>query len=287
MDISLVVLAAGMGSRYGGLKQLDPVGPHDEILLDYSVADALAAGFSQVVFVIRREMLNLFRDTVGTRYDSRISVKYAFQELEPLPGGRVSPPGRIKPWGTGHATLAAAGAVRAPFAVINADDYYGASGFRQLAEFLKGAKPSEYAMVGYRLEKTLSDHGAVSRGICRADERGNLLDVNERTAIARTTQGIIAEGNPPIILKGSEPTSMNFWGLMPDVFGKLERLFEEFLEVRSEDPKAEFYLPGAISSLIASREASVKLLHSADPWFGLTYPEDKPLVAGALSSMAG
>ena len=232
-------------------------------------------------------MLNLFRDTVGTRYDSRISVKYAFQELEPLPGGRVSPPGRIKPWGTGHATLAAAGAVRAPFAVINADDYYGASGFRQLAEFLKGAKPSEYAMVGYRLEKTLSDHGAVSRGICRADERGNLLDVNERTAIARTTQGIIAEGNPPIILKGSEPTSMNFWGLMPDVFGKLERLFEEFLEVRSEDPKAEFYLPGAISSLIASREASVKLLHSADPWFGLTYPEDKPLVAGALSSMAG
>ena len=287
MDISLVVLAAGMGSRYGGLKQLDPVGPHDEILLDYSVADALAAGFSQVVFVIRREMLNLFRDTVGTRYDSRISVKYAFQELEPLPGGRVSPPGRIKPWGTGHATLAAAGAVRAPFAVINADDYYGASGFRQLAEFLKGAKPSEYAMVGYRLEKTLSDHGAVSRGICRADERGNLLDVNERTAIARTTQGIIAEGNPPIILKGSEPTSMNFWGLMPDVFGKLERLFEEFLEVRSEDPKAEFYLPGAISSLIASREASVKLLQSADPWFGLTYPEDKPLVAGALSSMAG
>ena len=287
MDISLVVLAAGMGSRYGGLKQLDPVGPHDEILLDYSVADALAAGFSQVVFVIRREMLNLFRDTVGTRYDSRISVKYAFQELEPLPGGRVSPPGRIKPWGPGQATLAAAGAVRAPFAVINADDYYGASGFRQLAEFLKGAKPSEYAMVGYRLEKTLSDHGAVSRGICRADERGNLLDVNERTAIARTTQGIIAEGNPPIILKGSEPTSMNFWGLMPDVFGKLERLFEEFLEVRSEDPKAEFYLPGAISSLIASREASVKLLHSADPWFGLTYPEDKPLVAGALSSMAG
>ncbi len=285
MDLSLVVLAAGMGSRYGGLKQLDPVGPHGEILLDYSVADALAAGFSQVVFVIRREMMELFRDTVGARYDSKISVDYAFQELEPLPGGRVSPPGRTKPWGTGHAMLAAAGIVRAPFAVINADDYYGASGFRQLAEFLKGVKSSEYAMVGYQLEKTLSDHGTVSRGICRADDRGYLLDVTERTAISRTTQGIIAEGKPPIILKGSEPTSMNFWGLMPDIFGKIERLFDEFLEERSEDPKAEFYLPGAISSLIASREASVKLLHSNDPWFGLTYPEDKPLVAAALSSM--
>ena len=285
MDLTLVVLAAGMGSRYGGLKQLDPVGPHGEILLDYSVADALAAGFSKVVFVIRREMQDLFRDTVGARYDSKICVEYAFQELEPLPGGRVSPSGRIKPWGTGHATLAASGVVRDPFAVINADDYYGSSGFSQLAEFLTTAKPGEYAMVGYRLDKTLSDHGSVSRGICSADERGYLLDVTERTAISRTPQGIIAEGSPPMLLKGSEPTSMNFWGLTPDVFEKMERLFDEFLEDRSQDPKAEFYLPGAISGLIASHEASVKLLHSNDPWFGLTYPEDRPFVAAALATV--
>jgi len=286
MELSLVVLAAGMGSRYGGLKQLDPVGPHGEILLDYSVADAIAAGFTQVIFVIRREMLDLFRDTVGVRYDSKITVEYAFQELEPLPGGRVSPPGRIKPWGTGHATLAAAEVVRGPFAVINADDYYGASGFRQLANFLKTALPGQYAMVGYRLEKTLSDHGTVSRGICRSDELGYLLDVTERTAISRTPQGILAEGNPPIPLSGLEATSMNFWGLTPDVFEKIGRLFEEFLEEQGEDLKAEFYLPGAISSMIQSREATVKLIHSDDPWLGLTYPEDKPLVAAALASMA-
>ena len=286
MELALVVLAAGMGSRYGGLKQLDPVGPRGEILLDYSVADALAAGFTKVIFVIRREMLDLFRDTVGVRYDSRITVEYAFQELEPLPGGRVSPPGRTKPWGTGHATLAAAGVVRGPLAVINADDYYGASGFRQLADFLNAAQPGQYAMVGYRLEKTLSDHGTVSRGICHSDELGYLLDVTERTAISRTPQGLLAEGNPPIHLSGAEATSMNFWGLMPDVFEKMGRLFEEFLEEQSEDLKAEFYLPGAISSLIQSREATVKLLHSDDPWLGLTYPEDKPLVAAALASMA-
>ena len=286
MELALVVLAAGMGSRYGGLKQLDPVGPRGEILLDYSVADALAAGFTKVIFVIRREMLDLFRDTVGVRYDSRITVEYAFQELEPLPGGRVSPPGRTKPWGTGHATLAAAGVVRGPLAVINADDYYGASGFRQLADFLNAAQPGQYAMVGYRLEKTLSDHGTVSRGICHSDELGYLLDVTERTAISRTPQGILAEGNPPIHLSGAEATSMNFWGLMPDVYEKMGRLFEEVLEEQSEDLKAEFYLPGAISSLIQSREATVKLLHSDDPWLGLTYPEDKPLVAAALASMA-
>lgn len=286
MELSLVVLAAGMGSRYGGLKQLEPVGPKGEILLDYSVADALRAGFTKVVFVIRREMLDLFRESVGVRYEEKISVEYAFQELEPLPGGRVAPPGRSKPWGTGHAVLAAAPLLRTPFAVINADDYYGASGFVELATFLSAATPSEYAMVGYRLEKTLSDHGTVSRGICRADEQGYLIDITERTAIAGTPEGIVAEENPPILLTGEEPTSMNFWGLMPDFLEKLERLFEEFLEERGDDSKAEFYLPAAVSELIGTNEATVRLLRSSDPWLGLTYPEDRPIVSAALAEMA-
>ena len=285
MQFSLVVLAAGMGSRYGGLKQLESVGPSGEILLDYSVADAMGAGFTKVVFVIRREMLELFREMVGVRYEGKIEVEYAFQELETLPGGRVSPPGRTKPWGTGHAVLAAAHLLRGPFAVINADDYYGASGFAELASFMKTAAPAEYAMVGYRLDKTLSDHGTVSRGICRADETGYLIDITERTSIARTPSGIIAEGNPPVTLSGEEATSMNFWGLLPDFLEKLERLFEEFLEERGEDPKAEFYLPAAVSSLIGTNEATVRLLHSNDPWLGLTYPEDRPLVAAALAEM--
>lgn len=286
MELTLVVLAAGMGSRYGGLKQIDPVGPSGEIILDYSVSDALKAGFAKVVFVIRRETLELFRDAVGVRYEGKIAVEYAFQEMEPLPGGRVSPAGRTKPWGTGHALLAAAPVVRGPFAVINADDYYGPSGFARLASFLRTAEEGHYAMVGYLLEKTLSEHGSVSRGICRQDERGYLVEITERTAIARKAAGIIAEGNPPIALTGAEPTSMNFWGFTPDLFSRLERLFEEFLEEKGGDLKAEFYLPAAISSLITSGEVTVKLLTSEDPWYGLTYPEDRPMVVSALAALA-
>jgi hypothetical protein len=285
MELTLVVLAAGMGSRYGGLKQLDPVGPSGEIILDYSVRDAIKAGFTKVVFVIRRGMLDLFHETIGSRYEGKLIVEYAFQELEPLPGGRVSPPGRGKPWGTGHAVLAARSAVRGPFAVINADDYYGLSGFVELSAFLKTADSGRYAMVGYRLDRTLSDNGSVSRGICRSDESGYLIDITERTSISRNAGEIVAEGNPPVLLEGGEPTSMNFWGFMPDFFEHLDRLFEEFLEVKEEDPKAEFYLPAAVSSLIASREATVRLLHSQDPWFGLTYPEDRPLVVQALKKL--
>jgi UTP-glucose-1-phosphate uridylyltransferase len=285
MDLTLVVLAAGMGSRYGGLKQLDPVGPAGEIILDYSVNDALKAGFNAVVFVIRREMLDLFRETVGCRYEERVQVRYAFQELEPLPEGRVAPVGRTKPWGTGHAVLAAAPLVRESFAVINADDYYGPSGFEKLASFLHQAKPGEFAMVGYRLENTLSEHGTVSRGICTTDEKGYLREITERPAIARTCEGIIDEGDSPVKLTGAEPTSMNFWGFTPDLFSELECHFAEFLEERGDDLKAEFYLPAAISSLIASGEATVRLLDSADPWFGLTYPEDRPMVVEALASL--
>ena len=287
MDLTLVVLAAGMGSRYGGLKQLDPVGPSGEIILDYSVRDALLAGFTKVVFVIRREMLEQFRDSVGVRYEGTIPVEYAFQELEPLPGGRVSPVGRTKPWGTGHAVLSAKPVVRGPFAVINADDYYGPGGFVKLALFLQASEQGQYAMVGYRLDKTLSDHGSVSRGICQSDRGGYLVDITERTAIVRRDGSIIAEGTTPVSLSGDEPTSMNFWGFTPDLFSRLERLFEEFLEERGEDSKAEFYLPAAVSDLIASGEVTVKLLQTNDPWYGLTYPEDRPLVVEALAGLSG
>lgn len=283
---TLVVLAAGMGSRYGGLKQLDPVGPRGEIILDYSVRDALAAGFGKVVFVIRREMAELFRETVGARYEGTVEVAYAFQELEPLPGARVSPPGRTKPWGTGQAVLSAASVVREAFAVINADDYYGPSGFQELSGFLSGTTEGHYAMVGYRLDRTLSENGSVSRGICSVDGEGRLLEITERTSIARRADRVIeAEGNPPLALTGKEPVSMNFWGFTPDLFAQLERLFEEFLEERGEDPKAEFYLPAAVSSLIAAGEAIVTLLDTPDAWYGLTYPEDKPAVVEALASL--
>ena len=287
MDLTLVVLAAGMGSRYGGLKQLDPVGPSGEIILDYSVRDALLAGFTKVVFVIRREMLEQFRDSVGVRYEGTIPVEYAFQELEPLPGGRVSPVGRTKPWGTGHAVLSAKPVVRGPFAVINADDYYGPGGFVKMALFLQAYEQGQYAMVGYRLDKTLSDHGSVSRGICQSDRGGYLVDITERTAIVRRDGSIIAEGTTPVSLSGDEPTSMNFWGFTSDLFSRLERLFEEFLEERGEDSKAEFYLPAAVSDLIASGEVTVKLLQTNDPWYGLTYPEDRPLVVEALVGLPG
>ena len=283
---TLVVLAAGMGSRYGGLKQLDPVGPRGEIILDYSVRDALAAGFGKVIFVIRREMAELFRETVGARYEGTVEVAYAFQELEPLPGARVSPPGRTKPWGTGQAVLSAASVVREAFAVINADDYYGPSGFQELSGFLSGTTEGHYAMVGYRLDRTLSENGSVSRGICSVDGEGRLLEITERTSIARRADRVIeAEGNPPLALTGKEPVSMNFWGFTPDLFAQLERLFEEFLEERGEDPKAEFYLPAAVSSLIAAGEAIVTLLDTPDAWYGLTYPEDKPAVVEALASL--
>ena len=283
---TLVVLAAGMGSRYGGLKQLDPVGPCGEIILDYSVRDALAAGFAKVVFVIRREMAELFRETVGARYEGTVNVAYAFQELEPLPGGRVSPPGRTKPWGTGQAVLSAASVVKEPFAVINADDYYGPSGFTALSDFRSGKTEGHYAMVGYRLDRTLSENGSVSRGICSVDGEGKLHEITERTSIARRAdQVIVAEGNPPLSLTGEELVSMNFWGFTPDLFARLERLFEEFLEEKGNDPKAEFYLPAAVSSLIAGGEVMVTMLDTPDAWYGLTYPEDKPVVVAAFAAL--
>ena len=234
-------------------------------------------------------MLDVFHDKVGVRYQEELAVQYAFQELEPLPGGRVSPPGRIKPWGTGHAVIAAGAVVNDPFVVINADDYYGPTGFVELAQFLSTRFPAseEYAMVGFRLDQTLSEHGSVSRGICRTNKNGFLLDIQEHKSISRIHGVIVDQDHPSQVFTGSEWTSMNFWGFTPSLFARLEEQFEIFLNDGRDVSESEFYLPAAISSLISSGEATVRLLRSPDPWFGLTYPNDREHVTKFLSGLVG
>lgn len=289
-NISLVVLAAGMGSRYGGLKQLDPVGPCGEILLDYSVYDAVKAGFSEIVFIIRREIEEPFRKMIGNRYAKafpQLEVKYVFQEMNDLPHGLKVSEARTKPWGTGHAVLAARHAVQVPFAVINADDYYGSSGYRLLANFLQQATPAHYGMVGYQLKNTLSSFGAVSRGVTESITDGFLKTITEQTNLQQSGDSIIAT-NPTgenLYFKGEELVSLNFWAFLPDFFSQLERLFGEFLRETLQTPQvmnSEFYLPSAVSQLIAEKKISVKLLPTKDPWFGLTHPSDLLAVKAGL-----
>ncbi|OHE77927.1 MAG: hypothetical protein A3F67_09125 [Verrucomicrobia bacterium RIFCSPHIGHO2_12_FULL_41_10] len=284
-----------MGSRYGGLKQLDPVGPRGEILLDYSVYDAVAAGFSEVIFIIRKDIEEAFRQTIGDRYRDafpELKVRYAFQELHDLPEGFTPPVGRTKPWGTGHALLAARRLVQSPFAVINADDYYGASGYRVLQQFLTKASHGSYAMVGYHLKNTLSEHGSVSRGICHSRSDEFLINIIERTTIRRASgkNCIVAEEKDGQIihLTGEELVSLNFWGFTPDLFVHLEKEFSKFLKDHLHEENqltAEFYLPSAINNLIKKETASVRLFPTSDPWFGLTYPADLPQVKKALQRM--
>jgi NDP-sugar pyrophosphorylase family protein len=283
MQPTLLVLAAGMGSRYGGLKQIDPVGPSGETVLDYAVFDAIRAGFGRVVFVIRREFEALFREKIGAHYAGRIAVDYVFQDLDALPAGCAVPAGREKPWGTGHAVWCAREAVREPFAVINADDFYGEDSFRQLARFL--AAPSvaattdgraEFALVGFRLANTLSEHGAVSRGLCATGPDGRLASITEHTGI------VAADVGPGRSFGGDETVSMNCWGFSPRLFAGLDAQFCAFLAARTGEPKAEFYLPAAVSALIARGEAEVRVLPTASAWFGVTYREDKPRVMAAI-----
>lgn len=273
---SLLVLAAGMGSRYGGLKQVDPVGPDGETVLDYAVYDAWRSGFRRVVFVIRRDFEALFRERIGARCARRLDVAYAFQEAADLPatGAAIAP--RQKPWGTGQAVWCARDVVREPFAVINADDFYGEDSFRRLAAFL--SRPQGYAMVGFRLDQTLSEHGAVSRGVAVV-EGGRLKTLEERTGI------LAAEVGPGRRYRGDEIVSMNCWGFTPGVFPQLEAAFAAFLDRRGAEPKAEFYLPSAISELVAKGEAAVEVLPSASRWFGVTYQEDKPAIVAAIGGL--
>lgn len=280
---TLLVLAAGMGSRYGGLKQLDPVGPSGETLLDYAVFDAIRAGFRRVVFVIRRDFENAFRTQVAAKYAGSITVDFVFQALDALPTGFMPPVGREKPWGTGHAVWCARDAIAGPFATVGADDFFGRDAFAKLAVFLAEPQPAlvaaEYAMAGYRLANTLSENGAVARGVCATTGEGWLVSVTECTGI-RPDQ--VGAGQP---FSGEETVSMNCWAFTPALFAALDRQFRAFLEGRGGEVKAEFYLPEAVSKQIVAGEARVRVLPTAASWFGVTYREDRPKVEAALAAL--
>ena len=289
-EISLVVLAAGMGSRYGGLKQLDALGPNGESVMDYSVFDALRAGFDRVIFIIRKDFEKEFREHIGSRYDGKIKVDYAFQALNDLPGDFKVPEGREKPWGTGHAVYSARELLNGPFAVINADDFYGADCYVKLAGFLKNCQCTSKVsgcIASFVLENTLSENGSVSRGICSVNESGLLEKVVENTAIFRNDNGeIVSDVNGSTIkLTGKEQVSMNAWGFSNAIVPHLTKLFEEFLAARGSELKSEFYLPGAVDALINAGIADITVLNSADSWFGVTYREDKPFVQESIKKL--
>lgn len=282
MALTLLVLAAGMGARYGGLKQMDPVGPRGETMLDYAVYDACRAGFTKVVFVIRSEFESAFREQIGGKYRGQIEVEYAFQSVNALPENTMVIVERQKPWGTGHAVWCAREKVRENFAVINADDFYGADSFARLAEFLAAARDASFAMVGFRLSNTLSEHGAVSRGICDVDARGTLRSVAEQSGI------LAGEVGPTHKLTGNEIVSMNCWGFTPALFPSLETLLRAFLTAIHEKrlpEQAEFYLPAAVSAAIGRGEAHVQVIPTTSAWFGVTFREDKSRVQTALAKL--
>lgn len=286
----LLVLAAGMGSRYGGLKQIEPIGPDGEIIIDYSIFDAIRAGFGRVVFVIRKDIADLFRATIGERFEDRMAVDYVFQELNSLPAGHSVPSGRSKPWGTGHAVLAAADAIDEPFAVINADDFYGRESYDLLARFLAGpaAAQSCYALVGFPLRNTLSDFGHVSRGICTCDAQHQLCRVEELTHIERDANGAVHRdpaGGEMVRLTGDEYASMNMWGFTPDVFVHLKRLFNDFLLERSSELKSEFYLPAAVDRMISDNQVTCRVLPTVSRWAGVTYKEDRALLQSFVAAL--
>ncbi len=283
MEVTLLILAAGMGSRFGGLKQMEPVGPSEETLLDYSVYDALRAGFTKLVFVIRRDFADEFRDKVGRFYEAHVSVSYVFQELDSLPAGFSVPQGRTKPWGTGHAIWCAREEISGPFAAINADDFYGARAFQILAGFFRSdMEPNRFAMVGYQLERTLSEHGSVSRGVCVASEQGDLLTVKEYTKLEREADGIRC-GDVSFV--GTEVVSMNFWGFQPTVFSLLTSALETFLQKHGMEERSEFYIPFAVGDMIEKKEATVSVLPTDSDWFGVTYIEDKNIVAKSIADL--
>lgn len=286
---TLLVLAAGMGSRYGGLKQVDPMGPSGETLLDYSVFDAVRAGFDRVVFIIRRDIEEEFREKVGSRYKGNVPVDYVFQQLDFLPDGFSVPTDRKKPWGTAHAVWCARQEVKEPFAAINADDFYGRQTYQVIGHFLSGAQPTNpsFAMAGYRLDHTLSEHGSVARGVCQVDSRGRLVSISECTGIEKAGGEILQRESDGSIQKfrGDEPVSMNFWGLTPAVFPLIEDQLVAFLSTSSTDPKAECYIPEAIGVMITRNQATLDVLPTDADWFGVTYREDKPAVMTALKEL--
>jgi NDP-sugar pyrophosphorylase family protein len=283
---TILVLAAGMASRYGDLKQVAPVGPNGETIIDYSIYDALRAGFGKIVIVIRSATETQFRETIGARLEERIPVEYVFQELDKLPSGFAVPPGRAKPWGTAHAVLMAADAIREPFATITADDFYGAESYRRIAQHLTSGA-TNYGMVGYILRNTLSDFGSVARAICRVSGDNFLESVVELTRIERVGAGAINTGADGEVtnLTGDEVVSMNMWGFTPAVFPQLAARFQEFLEKNGRELASEFYIPQTVNDLIAAGDARVKVLPTNESWFGVTYSEDRSRVVDSLREL--
>ncbi|MEI6892992.1 MAG: sugar phosphate nucleotidyltransferase [Pontiella sp.] len=286
MKPTLVIMAAGMGSRYGGLKQLDPVGPNGETLLEYSIHDAIGAGFGKVVFVIRHDFETEFKEQVGQKFADKIKVQYAFQSLNDLPAGFSLPEGRTKPWGTGQAVLACRELVKEPFCVQNADDFYGTAAYQTIAKAFQALEPSESCMVGYRLKNTLSPFGSVSRGICKTTA-GYLVDIKERTQIETNSSGIIQyiEDDSATDMTGEEIVSMNFWGFAPEFFQTLEEKFTAFLSEKGGELKSEWYIPDIVTRMMENEETKIRVLSSDAQWFGITYPDDRPTVVNELKAM--
>jgi len=288
MKPTLLILAAGMASRYGSMKQVDGFGPNGETIIDYSIYDAINAGFGKISFIIREEFAEQFKSIFEPKLKGRVETDYVFQSYDLKPFGIDKTIERAKPWGTMHAVLAARNQVNEPFCVINADDYYGKEAFVEMAKFLNTeASEDKYSLVGYQIDKTLSDYGSVSRGVCKVNSEGNMVEINERTEVYFKEDGSVAykdaTGEHP--LTNDTRVSMNFWGFTPAVFKQSEPMFRAFVEANEANPKAEFFIPLAADELIKSRTASFKVIPTASKWFGVTYKEDKPIVQASISKL--
>lgn len=288
MKPTLLILAAGMGSRFGGLKQVEPVGPNGEAIIDYTIYDAIQAGFGKVVFIIRESFAEAFKEKFDAKLGGKIKVDYVFQELDNLPEGFELPEGREKPWGTAHAILVAKDVIKEPFCAINADDFYGTNAYKIMADYLTtSTNENEYAMVGYQLKNTLSNHGSVSRGICTVDENKNLVKIVETTKIFKKGNAALSveEDGSETPMTGNESASMNFWGFHPSIFKALESKFVDFLTTEINKPKSEMYIPSVVFEMIEEQKTSVKVLEANSPWFGVTYKEDKPIVEEKIKTL--
>jgi NDP-sugar pyrophosphorylase family protein len=288
MKPTLLILAAGMASRYGSMKQIDGFGPHGETIIDYSIHDAIRAGFGKISFIIREEFVDSFKSIFEPKLKGKVETDYVFQNFDLKPFGIDKTIERAKPWGTAHAVLAARNQVNEPFCVINADDYYGYDAFEKMAKFLTTeASDSQYALIGYQIDKTLSDYGSVSRGVCEVDANGNMTEVNERTEVYFKDDGSVAykDATGEHLLSNDTRVSMNFWGFTPAVFKQSEQMFRDFVEANESNPKAEFFIPLVADNLIKSGQAAFKVIPTASKWFGVTYKEDKPIVQKSISAL--
>ncbi|HEY8929927.1 MAG TPA: sugar phosphate nucleotidyltransferase [Mucilaginibacter sp.] len=288
MKPTLLILAAGMASRYGSMKQVDGFGPNGETIIDYSIYDAIKAGFGKISFIIREEFQDAFKAIFEPKLAGRIETDYVFQSYDLKPFGIDKEIERAKPWGTAHAVLAARNQIHEPFCVINADDYYGYDAFEKMAKFLTTeVTDSQYAIIGYQIDKTLSDYGTVSRGVCKVDDAGNMVEINERTEVYFKEDGSVAykDATGEHALSNDTRVSMNFWGFTPAVFKQSEPMFREFVAANENNPKSEFFIPIVADNLIKSGEASFKVIPTASKWFGVTYKEDKPIVQKSISEL--